>query len=225
MVLGATCSDSVTSDTLIQSSLNSITPASGRTEVKYITTLAKCRSARGLYQTETHTALHNGYTFFRQVFHDSTPGFQAVIHHKTRGVQAGDTAALPPALVYAIRTHEFHASLLQLNERFHAFKKPVRVTVEGSVLFKLDAKDELDHPCQLLIEPETRHIRHLHFQNPMDEKERIEVTFSDWRLAGTLNLPHHINIRQGGKLFEFDFIRIIINDPQFKEQALPAKHQ
>jgi hypothetical protein len=203
---------------LVQASLDAMGTREARNEVKNITALANCVSQRGTYQTEVRTAL-NGYTYFKQTFSDSTR-YEASIHGKIKGVRAGSAAPLPPEVVFAIRSHEFHGILFQLNERIHDFAFLNVPDTLSPGLVGLQGKDELDHVCFVFFDANTRLIREIHFEDPMDEKTSIKVSFSNWKKTGKLQLPYFVSINQGGKLFTFDFVQISLNDPAFREITL-----
>jgi hypothetical protein len=204
--------------TLVQASLDAVGTREARNEVKNITALANCVSKRGRYQTEVRTALP-GYTYFRQTFSDSTT-YEANIHGKINGVRTGSTTPLPPEVVFAIRSHEFHAILFQLNERIHDFKFFTLPDTLSSDLIGVQGKDELDHICFLFFDAHTKLLREIHFEDPMDKSTIIKVSFSNWKKSGKLRLPYFVAIHQGNKFFTFDFVRININDPAFQEIPL-----
>jgi len=53
-------------------------------------------------------------------------------------------------------------------------------------------------------------------QNPEETKEIIKISFSGWKEVEKLLLPHQVTIDQGGKIYSFNFTRIMFNSPGFQ---------
>ncbi len=210
-----------TADGLILASLDAAGQTKDRESIQNLIAVADCNSPKGNYITETHTAT-GGYSYFKQTYSYSPDPFEAVIQNKTDGFQVGDTShPLPKEAVYTIRGHEFHNIILEVNSRFHDFQKPVVVEIDSTRMYSLKAKDELNHDCSLFFSVKTNLLTAIHFQNPGDEKEIIKTEFSGWKTTGRLQLPYHVRIDQGGKIFTFDYTRISFNSPGFQYRRHP----
>lgn len=214
--------DILTADDVVVSSLISLGPDTARRNVENIIALADCVSPGGKYTTEVH-ADTGGYMLFRQEYTYKPAPFEAVIENDTIGYSMDDPSArLSKEMVYGIRSHAFHLVLLQLQQRFHSFSKPVTVQNDSVILYRITAKDELKNDCTLYFDRTTGLLSVLEILNPDNKQEVIRTVFTDWRKTGDILLPYHIDIYQGSKWFTFDFIRIDINSLSFKKKVRPV---
>lgn len=207
----------------MEASLQAVGTKAERENIRNIIFLADCVSPRGSYTTEIHTAA-GGYTYFKQRYSYKPAAFEAVVYNRISGVEAGDPVKqLGRDAIYTIRGHEFVNMILEVDERFHGFHDPEIVTADGIQLYRVKAKDELDHPCYLFFDGRTNLFTALQFQNPVHEKEIISIKFAGWKKVQKLQLPHHVEITQGDKVFTFAVTKIIFNDPGFQKKHLNEK--
>lgn len=208
----------MTADSIINKSLEAVGNKANRDKVRNIIALANCTSPNGKYTTEIHTC-SEGYSFFKQVYSFNPEVFESVIYDKTQGFQIGDsTKALSKEAVFAIRSHEFYNLIIDVQQRFHEFTSPEEIP--NGQLYKIDGRDELEHPCTLFFDKPTGLLKAIHLQNPENEKEVLITTFSDWKKIEGLQLPTQISIDQSGKKYSFDFVKIDFNSPDFEKKTL-----
>jgi hypothetical protein len=100
--------------------------------------------------------------------------------------------------------------------KVHDFEKPERIDTGGMKAYRIKAKDELNNGCLLFFDLKTGLLSALHFQNPADVNEIIKTSFSNWKKIQGLLLPSHVDIDQSGKIFVFDFIKVVFNDTGFQ---------
>ena len=202
---------------ILQASLAAVGKNTDRNKVKNLITFAQCTSPAGNYTTELHVTT-NEYSFFKQVYTYKPAPFEAITKGVSKGFLIGKTnEAMPPNMVYVIRSHHFHNAILEIKRRFHDFEPAQVVQAGGKTYYQIKAKDELNHECSLLFDQETKLLVEFHIQNPENAQEIIKTRFRDWRTVQGLLLPHHLEIDQNGKIFTFDFVKIAINSPDFRE--------
>ena len=207
------------SSAILKASLKAVGKTKTIYKIDNLISLAQCTSPSGAYTTEVHTH-RNGYAYFKQVYSYRDAPFEIV----TKGVSSGfipgkAQEVISPNTVYAIRSHHFHNVILEVQHRFHDFEPAQLVMISGHDFFQIKAKDELNHPCSLFFDKSTHRLSAFHLQNPDDPLEIIKTRFSDWRNIQGLNLPQHLEIEQGDKVFTFDFVKIILNAPDFLEKS------
>ncbi len=208
---------------IIQVSLDAIGTKADREKIQNLVSLADCMSPAGKYTTEIHTA-SGGYSYFKQVYSYKAKPFEAVIRNKTEGIIVADSIiALSKELISVIRDHEFQNIVLEVDQRFHNFEKPVRIETGEMKLYKVKAKDELNSECLLFFDVNTGLLSAIHSRNPDDTNAVIKIRFSNWKKVQDLQLPHHVDIDQSGKIYVFDFTKIIFNSPEFKMFYAAAK--
>lgn len=196
-----------------------------RQKISNLISLADCMSPDGKYTTEIHTA-SDGYSFFRQVYSYKPELFEAVIENKINGfIIADSTKSLSKEAVYTIRGHEFQNIVLELNNRFHDFDRPEKIETDSMKMYELKAKDELNHPCLLFFDANSRLLMALHIQNPGDTNEVLKIKFANWKKIQGLVMPYHVTIDQSGKIFTFDFVKLQFNSPDFKYKNVKNEHQ
>lgn len=209
---------------VIEASLHAVGSKADREVVKNMISLANCSSPGGSYTTEIHTA-SGGYSYFKQKYSYKPNVYEAVIRNKTSGIQLTDPGnRLNRETVYTIRGHEFINMILEIDQRFHNFQEPEMVEADKVKSYRLKAKDELDHPCYLFFDMKTDLLTSLHFQDPVNEKEIIVIKFTGWKKVQGLQVPHHVEIKQGEKLFTFNMVKILFNDPGFQEKEVYEKN-
>lgn len=212
---GCTNQTNQTAEKVIEASLDAIGTKADREKIQNLVSLADCISPKGKYTTEIHTA-SPGYSYFKQVYSYKPGSFEAVIENKTNGYVIGDSIKpLAKEAVYAIRSHEFHNMVLEVDQRFHDYGKPENIKADGMKAYRLKAKDELNNECTLFFDVDTGLLSALHFQNPDSTKEIIKIKFSNWKKLQYLLLPQHVDIDQAEKLYTFDFTKVIFNSPDF----------
>jgi len=206
----------LTVNEVIETSLNTIGDKATREKVKNLVSKANCVSPNGNYTTEIQTAT-NGYSYFKQVFSYKPESFEAVIENKTSGYSIGDSLKpLSKESLSVIREHEFQNIVLEVNQRFHDFELIENEEKDGINNYKLKAKDELGKTNFIFFDEKTRLLTEIHFPNPSDENEMIKTKFSNWKKTNNLQLPYHVEINQSGKLYTFDYTKLILNSPDFK---------
>ena len=207
------------SSAILKASLKAIGKAKTIHQIENITSLAQCKGPNGTYTTEVHTH-RNGYGYFKQVYSYRDVPFEIITKGTTSGFIPGKPQeAISPNTVYAIRSHHFHNVILEVQQRFHDFEPTQLVAISGHDFFQIKAKDELNHPCSLFFDPLTHRLEAFYIQNPDNLQEILKIRFSDWRNIQGLNLPQHLEIEQGDKIFTFDFVKIILNAPDFLEKS------
>ena len=205
-----------TAEQVIQTSLDAVGTKADREKIKNLVSLADCLSPGGNYTTEIHTA-RGGYSYFKQVYSYRPAPFEAIIENKVNGYIIGDSIKpLSKEAMYAIRSHEFHNMVLEVDQRFHDLEKPEMSKADSVKNYSIKAKDELNNDCKLFFDVKTGLLSAIHFQNPDSTKEIIKTRFSNWKKTQGLLLPHHVDIDQSGKLYSFDFTNISFNSPDFK---------
>ncbi len=209
---------------VIEASLRAVGRESDRAGVNSMISFADCSSPRGRYTTEIHTA-SDGYSYFKQKYSYKPEVYEAVILNKTSGVQLmNPVKQLGREAIYTIRGHAFISMILEMNQRFRNFQQPEIVTADSVRLYRLKATDELDHTCYLFFDVKTKLVTALHFQDPVNEKEIIVIKFSGWKKMQDLQVPHHVEINQGDKVFTFDMVKIVFNDPGFQKKEVYDKN-
>lgn len=209
---------------VIEASLHAAGTETARKAVSNMISIANCSSPGGSYTTEIHTAL-DGYSYFKQTYSYKPNAYEAVIFSKTSGVQLMDPGSqLNREAIYTIRGHAFINMILEVDQRFRNFQEPEIVEAGSVKSYRLRATDELDHPCYLFFDRETDLFTALHFQDPVHEKETIVIKFSGWKKVQDLQVPHHVEINQGDKVFTFDMVKIIFNDPGFRKKEVHEKN-
>jgi len=207
-----------TAENLIDDSLDAIGKKADRDKIQNLVSLAECVSPSGKYSTEIHTA-SGGYSYFKQVYSYKPKPFEAVIRNKTEGFIVTDSMiTLSKEAVSVIRGHEFQNIVLEVGQRFHDFEKPEKIDSGGVKAYRIMAKDELNNKCLLFFDLKTGLLSAIHSQNPDDIKEVIKIKFSNWQKVQGLLLPHHVDIDQSGKIYAFEFTKIIFNSPDFKKK-------
>ncbi|MBK7375013.1 MAG: hypothetical protein IPJ02_05445 [Chitinophagaceae bacterium] len=209
-----------TPENIIAASLQAIGTKAVRDNINNIISLANCLSPKGRYTTEMHTA-RGGYAYFKQTYSYGPEPFEAVIKDKATGMQAGDPVKrLSRESIYSIRGHAFQNIVLEVDKRFHHFEEPERIDTGGVKAYRVKAKDELNNACLLFFDLETGLLSAIHIQNPADVNEIIKTSFSNWRKVQELQMPYHVEIRQGEKIFTFEFIKISFNSPGFQQRSM-----
>lgn len=207
------------SPAILKASLKAIGKTKTIRNIDNLISLAQCTAASGAYTTEVHTH-RNGYAYFKQVYTYREVPFELITKGTSSGFIPGKKQeAVSPNMVYAIRSHHFHNVILEVQQRFHDFEPAQLVTISGHDFFQIKAKDELNHPCNLFFDKSTLRLSAFHIQNPDDPLEIIKTRFSDWRNIQGLDLPQHLEIEQGDKVFTFDFVKITLNAPDFLEKS------
>lgn len=188
--------------------------------IENIITKANCQSPEGNYTTETQTN-SKGYGYFKQVYDYKPQAFEAITQGKDEGFTLGNkTEKLPKTVVNIIRGHYFHQLLLNPEDFFHDFGKVTIIEINNKKIYQVETKDALNQECWLFFDIDTKLLSGLHIQNSDDKKEIIKILFSDWKQVANLQLPHHLDINQSGKIYKFDFTKIVINSPTFEEKKL-----
>jgi hypothetical protein len=210
-------------ENIIQVSLDAIGKKSDRDKIQNLVSLSDCMSPNGKYTTEIHTA-SGGYSYFKQVYSYKTEPFEAVVRNKTEGFSVADSMIkLSKETISVIRGHEFQNLVLEVDQRFHDFEKPERIDTGGVKAYRVKAKDELYNECLLFFDVNTGLLSAIHSRNPDDTNAVIKIRFSNWKKVQDLQLPHHVDINQSGKIYAFDFTKIIFNSPEFKMFYAAAK--
>ncbi|MBK6825684.1 MAG: hypothetical protein IPG86_01775 [Chitinophagaceae bacterium] len=205
---------------VMTASLDAVGSPAARESIHSIICLAECSSPQGSYSTEMHTD-SSGYSYFKQTYSYKPDSFEAIVQHKTAGWSTGPPRQfLSPEAIAVIRGHEFLNLVLQTDQRFSGFEQPLLVARKNGEYLQVNARNETGDTCTLFFDPVTHLFRELHFQNPGQPGEIIQTRFSDWRKVNDLQLPHHVEIIQAGKNYRFDFIKISLNDPGFRQKII-----
>lgn len=205
-----------TADEIVQASLDAVGNKRDRDKVQNLVSVAECSSPNGKYTTEIHTA-SGDYSYFRQVYSYKPAVFEAVIRNRKSGYRIDDPGKpLSDISVYTIRGHAFINMILEADRRFHDFGETTTTQTGDRESYQLKAKDELNHDCFLFIDVKTRLLSAIHLQNPEETREIIKISFSGWKAVQQLLLPHQVTIDQGGKIYSFNFTRIVFNSPGFQ---------
>ena len=214
-LLGCANKKKQTAEEVIQISLNAVGKKTSREQIKNLVSLADCISPNGKYTTEIHT-VSGGYSYFKQIYTYKPTPFEAVIENKVNGYVIGDSIKpLSKEAICAIRSHEFHNMILEVDQRFHDLEKPEMIKADVVKTYSIKAKDELNNACKLFFDVKTGLLSAIHFQNSDSTKEIIKTRFSNWKKVQEILLPHHVDIDQSGKMYSFDFTSIHFNDPDF----------
>ncbi|MBK7372774.1 MAG: hypothetical protein IPJ09_15300 [Saprospiraceae bacterium] len=201
---------------MVEASLNAVGNKSNREKIMNLISMADCISPDGKYTTEIHTAVE-GYSFFKQVYSYKPETFEAVIEKKIKGYSFFDSVRpLSREAVYSIRSHEFQNIVLELNERYHDFEVPTKGKIAATLVNQVKAKDELNHPCLLSFDHDTRLLTAIEIQNPDTLNEVLTIKFSNWKKIENLLMPYHVVIDQSGKNYVFNFIKLQFNIPDFE---------
>lgn len=209
-----------TPENIIAVSLQAIGNKAVRDSINNIISVANCLSPKGSYTTEMHTA-RGGYSYFKQTYSYGPEPFEAITEDITTGMQAGvPVKRLSREMIYTIRGHAFQNIVLEVDKRFHHFEEPERIDTGGVKAYRVKAKDELNNACLLFFDLGTGLLSAIHFQNPADVNEIIKTSFSNWKKVQELQMPFHVEIRQGEKIFTFDFIKISFNSPDFQQRTM-----
>lgn len=223
LLYGCSNQQDQSSEKIIQASLNAVGTKADHSKIQNLVSLADCMSPDGKYSTEIHIA-SGGYSYFKQVYSYKPKPFEAVIRNKTKGFIVADSMiTLSKELISVIRGHEFQNIVLEVDQRFHNFEKPVRIDTGEIKLYRVKAKDELNKDCLLFFDLKTGLLSAIHSQNPGDSNEVIKINFSNWKKVQDMLLPHHVDIDQGGKVYTFDFTKVIFNNPDFKMISATGK--
>jgi hypothetical protein len=212
------CADSPkqTAEEVIGASLNAVGQKADNNELQNLISFANCVSPGGKYTTEIHSTV-TGYSYFKQVYSYKTDTFEAVIKNRTQGYIPGDSVKpLSKEAVFTIRAHEFQNIVLEVDSRFHDFRKPEIIETAGIKVHRLKAKDELNNECTLFFDVNTGLLTEIHLQSPDNPAEILEIKFGGWKMAGGFVLPHVVTIDQSGKKFLFEFSTIKLNNSDFK---------
>jgi hypothetical protein len=211
--------DKISTESIINRSLDAIGNKAIRDTIQNIIAFANCISPKGVYTTEIQTD-SEGYSYFKQTYSYNPQPFEAIIHHKTQGFQIGKLAdALSKEAVFAIRSHEFYDLILDVKQRFHDFSESEEIEVNKQPMYRIAAKDELNHLCLLFFDVHSDLLNEIHLQNPENEKELLIITFYDWKRVDALQLPTRVLINQSEKQYHFDFVKIQLNSPDFEKKA------
>ena len=205
---------------VLQASLDAVGTPTDLKSIQNIIAFANCQSPQGNYTTEVHCNT-NGYGYFKQVYSYRPQPFEAITKGTDKGFLLGEKAqALPQNAVFAMRSHYFHQLIINVKTYFHDFEKPEITTLAGKKVYEIKAKDEINHPCRLFFDIEKGFLISFHLQSPDNKDEILKTTFSDWKVVQNLQLPQHLEIDQGGKIFIFDFTKIVINSADFQEKKI-----
>ncbi|RYU93899.1 DUF4292 domain-containing protein [Emticicia agri] len=210
----------VNAETIITQSLDAVGQKASRDKIETIIAFANCTSPKGNYTTQIHTSA-KGYSYFKQTYSYNPQDFEVKIYNNTKGFVVGDsTQPLTKEAIFAIKSHEFYNLILDIHERFNDFSEPEELKADKQPVYRIAAKDELNHLSLLFFDKRTGFLNEIHLQNPENEKELLIIRFSDWKKVDDLQLPTHILINQSEKLYTFDFTQIRFNAPDFEKITL-----
>lgn len=204
------CTKNPSAEELISNSIHAITSAD---TIRSFITEADCQGPQGKYTTIVHS--DPDYTYFKQVFSYSSTPFEAVIVRDSAFQVVNDSvgSSFDKETIAALRSHEFHMILIDLNDRFHQFSEPVRESDQ----LKVNGLDELDNPIEIFFRKDAPEIQSITMRNPGDTTERISFSYADWEIAQGVKLPMRVTIKQGAdKTFTFNFTKVEVNSKNFK---------
>ncbi len=128
------------------------------------------------------TFTKQSHSYFKQVYSYKPNPFEAVIENKDSGYILVDSLiALSKETISMIRGHEFQHIILEVDKRYHDFERPGTAEIKGKKVYWIKAKDELNNTCSLFFDPKMGLLSAIHFQNPADLNEVIEIEFSNWQ--------------------------------------------
>lgn len=205
------CAQCITSEQFITGTVDRIDPTD---TIRNFMTEAECCGPKGDYKTIVYS--DSGYTYFRQMYSYSNTPFEAVIveneGHQIENDSLGDS--LNKETIAALKSHEFHMILLDLDKRFHQFGK---LETHGNQI-RVSALDNLNNSVSISFTKDQR-VESITMRNPGDTTEVIRFAYSNWKTVQGIILPLRVSIQQGAdKKFEFEFTRVEINSRNFKHR-------
>jgi hypothetical protein len=204
------CAKSPSSEELLNDAVHAITSSD---TIQSFITEADCQGPKGSYTTVIHSG--SDYTYFKQTFSYSNDPFEAVISNDKGFQIVRDSigSSLDIKTMLALKSHEFHMILIDMEDRFHQFGKPEYISNQ----VKISALDDLNNPIVIFLGKDSPEVKSITMRNPGDTTEIISFSYSDWKMVQGIRLPTRISIQQGkDKTFTFNFTKVEVNSKDFK---------